>query len=104
MKRFFSSIILAAISIALITGTSAAYKTAHTYLNGKVESISGNLIVIEGTTFEIAPKCRVVAITEKNGAYFEDPASLKDVGRGGWVTVKQTGKIISEIMIERWRR
>jgi len=104
MKKILSCVILAAMCLVLWSGSSNAFKTAHTYFNGKVESISGNLVVIEGTTFQIDPKCRVVTITEKDRAYYENPAKLRDVARGDTVTVKRVGNVLYEIMIERWRR
>lgn len=104
MKRFLAALLLMTVCMALCASGAAAFRTAHTYLNGKVDSISGNLITIAGTTFQIHSKCRVVIVSGRNGAYFEDPASLRDVSSGYWVTVRQTGNLVDEIMIERWRR
>jgi len=38
------------------------------------------------------------------GRFFENPASLTDIKIGDWVTVKVIGNLVTEILIERYKR
>jgi len=69
-----------------------------------VNAISKEVINVSGRDFYITKDCRVAIHREVNGAFFEDPASLTNVKIGDWVTVKVIGNLVTEILIERYKR
>ncbi|MEW6002481.1 MAG: hypothetical protein AB1638_07540 [Nitrospirota bacterium] len=97
MKRILISIFaLLLITIPVFAG--------HAFYNGKVTKISENFLTVDGNVYWIASNCRVVFHDQIKGAFFEKPATLRDVKVGNWVTVAVEGKTIQRIMIERYRK
>lgn len=101
MKRI--GLLIAVIVVSSIA-VSHAYNTVHVYMNGKVDSVSGNTITIDGSQYQIDAKCRIVIAYQENGVFHEKPARLADIHNGDWVTAKKIANTLHEIMIERWRQ
>ncbi len=78
--------------------------SVHYYLNGRVNAVSDNSITVDGRVFKIVPRARVAIQTERNGAFFEDPARISNISRGDSVNVRVTGNTVDDIQIERWKR
>ena len=111
---------------------SAALSSRHVYMNGQVDSLSQKTITVSGVTYNLhkpkesvppaergsargsrlfglhsddtAPVLKVIIQTMEKGAIFEKPGSLSDVHTGDWVTVKVSGNVVDEIILERWKR
>lgn len=101
MKRIVSAIVLC---LFLFSGLAAAYDSGHIYRNGRVDAISSDKITIAGMNYKIDHRCKVVIQYKENNSFHERPATSGDVHTGDIVTAKETGAVIYEINIERWRR
>ncbi|BBA70535.1 pilus assembly protein PilL [Geobacter sulfurreducens] len=96
---------LALCAVVLLFWTSETTAlTHHTYVNGTVLGISGDMIKIDDKIFTIAPKAKIVVQDKRNGAYFEERASRSYISVGNSVTVRAMGNLVNEIIIERWKR
>lgn len=82
----------------------AAAQTKHMYVNGLIQAVSGDTVTLGGEVFVLHPKSKVYLQTYSNGAYHELKGRLNDVVPGLSANVKVTGKVISEISIERWKQ
>ena len=102
MKK--SWLCLTFIGIMLFFLTHTGFTRGHYYFNGKVNAISKEFINVSGKVFYITRDCRVAIHKGVNGAFFENPASLRDIKIGDWVTVKVIGNLVTEILIERYKR
>ena len=78
--------------------------TFHYFYNGRVKSISDDTMAIGDKSFRVAEKVKVLQHEERNGAFYENPSNLRTVNVGMSVTVKVEGSVITEIIIERWKR
>ncbi len=87
-----------------VGGLSVSFAQGHYYFNGKVISIEGHFINISGKTFKIVSECKVSIQKEKNGIFFQSPASWKNIKIGDWVTVKVVYDTVYEILIERYKK
>jgi len=79
----------------------------HSYYNGKVIKFSKNSLTVDEDkyAYPISSNCRIVIHYQKKGAFYEKPASLRDLKVGDWVTIKiEKNTIITEIIIEEYRR
>jgi len=88
----------------LLFPTHTGFTRGHYYFNGRVNAISKDYINVSGKDFYITQNCRVAIHKEVKGAFFENPASLRDIKIGDWVTVKVIGNLATEILIERYKR
>ncbi len=95
--------ILTTLIVLLFVTMSHGFNTVHAYINGKVNSIHSNAIVIEDHEYIINENCKVVIASRDNGIFHEKPASINDVRKGDTVTAKKIANTLYEIMIERWR-
>ncbi len=102
MRRALFSLMV--VPVLLVWGVAQAYDSGHTYINGRVTSVSGGTIAIDDYIYRIDPKCRVVIVFKQDNSFHERPARLSEVGRGDTVTAKKIANTLYEIMIERWRR
>lgn len=76
----------------------------HSYYNGKVTKISDTILTVDSNTYRIANNCRVAIHFENKGAFYEKPATLKDLKVGDWVTIRTDDKTVTEILIEQYRK
>ena len=104
MRKNWLFIICLGIMLFFLTYTG--FTRSHYYFNGKVNAISKNYdyINVSGEDFYIAQDCRVAIHKEVNGAFFENPASLRDIKIGDWVTIKVIDNLVTEILIERYKK
>jgi hypothetical protein len=97
MKRIVAAVML---SLFLFSGMALAFYDGHVYRNGRVDSISPDIITISGEQYRIDSKCRVsIQDQEQIRSAYRGEISIGDI-----VTVKEIGKVIYEITVERWRR
>jgi hypothetical protein len=96
--------LLIALIVVCSIAVSHAYNTVHVYINGSVDSISGNSITINGSQYTIDATCRIVIVYQENDIFREKPARISDIRSGDSVTAKKIANTLYEIMIERWRR
>jgi hypothetical protein len=101
MKKI--AVLIGLMVVLFSAGVSQGWNTVHGYLNGKVNSVHDNRVVIGDRELVIEEKCRVVIVSKDNGIFHENPAHIRDMRTGDTVTVKVIANTISEIMIERWR-
>ena len=105
MEEIMKKVILAtSLFLFLFSGMAMAYDSGHVYINGKIDSIGSDTITISGIHYKIDKKCKVVIQYKEHGSFHERPATSGDVHTGDIVTAKKIGRIIYEIMIERWRK
>lgn len=81
-------------------------QTNHVYINGKVVSFSNEIIQIDTSKqpLYISNTARVVKHVKKGPSIYEEKASLKDLKTGKSVTLKVTGNIVSEVIIEEYKK
>jgi hypothetical protein len=101
MKRIASVVI---VFLFIFSGIALAYDSGHIYRNGQVNSISSDIINVSGERYKIGKICKIVIQYKQNNAFHERHANFGDVHTGDIVTIKETGKIVTEIIIEEWRR
>ncbi len=81
-------------------------QTNHVYVNGKVINFSSNSIKID-TVKEILYFSHNIKITKhikKKHSIYEEPASLKELKINDSVTLKVSGNIVYELIIEVYKR
>jgi hypothetical protein len=93
-----------AVIFTLSIAVSHAYDTVHVYMNGKVDSVSGNIITIDGSQYKIDAKCRFAIVYQENDIFHEKPAQRSDIRSGDSVSAKKIANTLSEITIERWKQ
>jgi len=93
-----------AVIFILSIAVSHAYDTVHVYMNGKVDSVSGNIITIDNNQYKIDARCRIVIVYQENNIFHEQPARISDIRTGDSVSVKKIANTLYEIMIERWKQ
>jgi len=78
----------------------------HVYINGKVINFSSNTITIDTSKYVyfISDKVKVVKHVKKKNSIYEEPASLKELKLSKSVTLKVTGNIVHEIIIEEYKK
>ncbi|MCS7232376.1 MAG: hypothetical protein RMJ67_09625 [Elusimicrobiota bacterium] len=78
----------------------------HIYLNGKVISLSNNTIKIDSAKepFYIVKDVKVLKHVKKGSSIYEEKALLKELQPGNSVTLKVTGNIVNEIIIEEYKK
>jgi hypothetical protein len=98
MKRI--GLLIAVIFLFSIT-VSHAYNTVHVYINGKVDSVNGSIITIDGSQYKIDATCKVVIVYQENDIYHQKPARISDIRSGDPVSAKKIANTLYEIMIGR---
>ncbi|MHB8880584.1 MAG: pilus assembly protein PilL [Thermodesulfovibrionales bacterium] len=92
----------------IVVGTCAiAYSapdTRHNYFNGIVEYIGPSTLTVSGSQFTLAQKVDVIIQVNNKGVFQTSPGKLGDISKGNSVTVKESGNVVVEITIERWKR
>jgi len=96
--------LLIAVIVFCNVAVSPAYDTVHVYINGKVDSVSGSIVTIDGSQYKIDVKCRIVIRYEEKNSFHEKPARISDIRPGDSVTAKKIANTLHEIAIERWGR
>jgi len=81
-------------------------QTNHVYINGKVLSFSNDIIQIDTSKqpFYISNTARVVKHVKKGPSIYEEQSSLRELKQGISVTLKVTGNIVSEVIIEEYKK
>ena len=117
MKRAVLLILL----VTVFLGAAHAYDRGHTYVRGIISDIGDDEVVlsgedeplrtqkvktitIDGSTYTVDPTCRVAIQYKDKGAYHEKEAHFYNVRRGNSVYAKKVGNVITEILIEEWKR
>lgn len=113
--------LLALVIITLVSGMAFAVDRGHVYITGIISDIgdaeimlSGvdeprrterlKTITLDGATYTVDPKCRIAIQYREKGAYYEKAGRFYDLRRGSSVYVKKIGTVVSEILIEEWKR
>ncbi|TAN40379.1 MAG: hypothetical protein EPN25_07920 [Nitrospirae bacterium] len=103
MKKVISMLL-----VLIVFGTCAVAYAApdsrHNYFNGIVEYIGPTTIMVSGTQFNLAQKVDVLIQESNNGIINNRPGRMGDISKGNSVTVKESGNVVIEITIERWKR
>jgi len=81
-------------------------QTQHVYINGKVIAFSNNVIKIDSVKepLYISGTARIVKHVKKQDSFYEERASLREINTGKSVTLKVTGNIVSEVIIEEYKK
>lgn len=99
MKTRGQKLIMMILCVVLLGAHAQAF-----FMNGKVTAVDSAYIVLNGVTYQFALTHKVVVQTERNGAYFEDNGSLRDIREGSSVTVHVNGNVVDHVTVERWRQ
>lgn len=95
MKRMLSVLLL------LCLGVVPALADRASFLKGTIASISSGSLQLDEHTFKLAPRCRVIVMTMRDGSWYELDGNLHDVRAGQSVYVKIRYDTAEEIKIER---
>jgi hypothetical protein len=92
------------LTMVLVLSWSEVSATTHNYnFNGRVMSISEQLMIVGKKDFPLAHNVRVFDQVRRDGAYYLERSRLSRVSVGDSVTVKVDGAYVVEIVIERWK-
>ena len=90
--------------LGLLVSAQVAAQTRHMYINGIVQAVSEEGLTLGGEVFVLQPNARVIVQRWRDGAFHEGKGRLSDVAAGHSATVRVTGKVISEIIVEKWKQ
>ncbi len=85
-------------------GSAVAADSAMYHFSGRVVAFEDQKITVDQRQFYVAPRCSFERHSKRNGAFFVDKASARNVYVGNNVTVRVNGTIVDQIMIEEWKR
>ena len=88
----------------LLGGVAQATVSNVFHHSGQVTSVDEQKISIDGRLLYVVPHCVYERHTRRNGAYFVDKASPRNLHVGSNVTVRINGTVVDKIMIEEWKR
>ncbi|SHF65016.1 hypothetical protein SAMN02745206_02405 [Desulfacinum infernum DSM 9756] len=95
-------LILAVLVQGLFTAPPCAAQ-GHRFLNGRVEALEPQTLVIDGNEFPIHPHCQVFIQSRVSGAIQEDPGEIKDLRVRDQVTIRINPEgSVDQILIERY--
>lgn len=100
--RFLVSSIVTA--FLFISPVIALYASPVYYLTGMVTSFTGTEITIGGKQFHLYKNCQYERHVKKNGAFFVEKGTSRDVTPPVSAVVRVNGTVVDQIAVEEWKR
>ncbi len=107
MRRIFKIVIIPLLILTFIFMPEISLcQSHHVYLNGKVINFSDTTIKIDTAkeVFYIVKTTKVLKHTKVGSSIYEKKAQLKELKIGDSVTLKISGNIVDEVIIEEYKR